>query len=319
MADFDVFNGDADGICALLQLRLAEPRTAELVTGVKRDIQLLERLIPGASERITVLDISLDKNREPLEALLAAGADVFYCDHHYAGEIPAAAGLDALINTAPDVCTSLLVNGRLRGAHAAWAVVGAFGDNLDNSARAAARAAGLSEASTELCQRLGIYINYNGYGAALEDLHFHPAELYQLLRSYPDPESFVAEAATTFERLEAGYQGDMARAEGLEPHWEGDDAALFVLPDAPWSRRVGGVYGNALARAHPARAHAVLTQKTGGFLVSVRAPLEDKRDADTLCRRFETGGGRAAAAGINHLPEQDLDTFIAALADIYAS
>ena len=26
MADYDLFNGDADGICALLQLRFAEPR-----------------------------------------------------------------------------------------------------------------------------------------------------------------------------------------------------------------------------------------------------------------------------------------------------
>ena len=35
---FDVFNGDADGICALIQLRLAEPRDTTLITGVKRDI-----------------------------------------------------------------------------------------------------------------------------------------------------------------------------------------------------------------------------------------------------------------------------------------
>ena len=39
----DVFNGDADGICALTQLRNAEPRNATLVTGVKRDIALLDR------------------------------------------------------------------------------------------------------------------------------------------------------------------------------------------------------------------------------------------------------------------------------------
>ena len=26
MTDFDVFNGDADGLCALTQLRLAQPR-----------------------------------------------------------------------------------------------------------------------------------------------------------------------------------------------------------------------------------------------------------------------------------------------------
>jgi hypothetical protein len=40
----DVFNGDADGICALVQLRLAQPVQSKLVTGVKRDIQLLEGL-----------------------------------------------------------------------------------------------------------------------------------------------------------------------------------------------------------------------------------------------------------------------------------
>ena len=32
----DVFNGDADGICALIQLRLVSPMAAHLVTGVKR-------------------------------------------------------------------------------------------------------------------------------------------------------------------------------------------------------------------------------------------------------------------------------------------
>jgi len=262
--------------------------------------------------------VSLDKNRAALEALLAAGCELFYCDHHFAGEIPQHGGLDAAINTAPDVCTSLLVNGRLRGAHAAWAVTGAFGDNLDDSARAAARAAGLDEPTVDLCRRLGTCINYNGYGAHLDDLHFHPGELYQLLRAYPDPVAFAREGASTFERLETGYHDDMQRAEALSAEWENDAAALFVLPDAPWSRRVSGVYGNALANAHPARAHAVLTTKSDGFLVSVRAPLADKRDADTLCRQFDTGGGRAAAAGINHLPERDLPRFIETLAAIYA-
>lgn len=318
MTDFDVFNGDADGLCALLQLRLAEPRASTLVTGVKRDIQLLEEVDPAAASRVTALDISLDKNRGALERLLAAGVEVFYCDHHFAGEIPVNPGLDALINTAPDVCTSLLVNGRLRGAHAAWAVVGAFGDNLDVSACAAARAASLDSDEVELSRRLGTYLNYNGYGSTLEDLHFHPAELYQLLATYATPAAFVDGAATTFERLEAGYETDMAQAGKVTPEWADERAAVFMLPDAAWSRRVSGVYGNALAKAHPERAHAVLTQREGGFLVSVRAPLNDKRDADTLCRAFDTGGGRAAAAGINHLPANDLPTFISALAATYA-
>ncbi|MGB5082223.1 MAG: acetyltransferase, partial [Burkholderiales bacterium] len=38
MRRVDVFNGDADGLCSLRQLRLAEPAESQLVTGVKRDI-----------------------------------------------------------------------------------------------------------------------------------------------------------------------------------------------------------------------------------------------------------------------------------------
>ena len=57
MPAIDVFNGDADGICALHQLRLHEPRSgARLVTGVKRDIALLDRLDEVSGADITVLD-----------------------------------------------------------------------------------------------------------------------------------------------------------------------------------------------------------------------------------------------------------------------
>ena len=45
MTRYDVFNGDADGLCALHQLRLDRPIADVIrVTGVKRDIQLLERV-----------------------------------------------------------------------------------------------------------------------------------------------------------------------------------------------------------------------------------------------------------------------------------
>ncbi len=46
--NYDVFNGDADGLCALHQLRLAKPAAAELITGVKSDIALLHRVHAGA-------------------------------------------------------------------------------------------------------------------------------------------------------------------------------------------------------------------------------------------------------------------------------
>jgi hypothetical protein len=74
MSHYDVFNGDADGICALVQLRNADPRASTLVTGVKRDINLLKQIDAQPGDSITVLDVSLDKNREGLEKVLAAGA-----------------------------------------------------------------------------------------------------------------------------------------------------------------------------------------------------------------------------------------------------
>ena len=95
--DYDVFNGDADGICALIQLRLVEPRPdATLVTGVKRDIQLLGRIPDEDVDRVTALDISFDKNRGDVDRLLAAGADLFFCDHHFSGDIPEAANIGCI-------------------------------------------------------------------------------------------------------------------------------------------------------------------------------------------------------------------------------
>ncbi|PIV76872.1 MAG: acetyltransferase, partial [Rhodocyclales bacterium CG17_big_fil_post_rev_8_21_14_2_50_68_7] len=130
MMDYDVFNGDADGLCALQQLRLAEPCGATLVTGVKRDIRLLDRVRAEAGDVLTVLDVSLDSNRKGLERALEAGARVCWFDHHFAGDIPAHANLEAHIDTAPEVCTSALVDRHLGGRFRRWAVVAAFGDNL---------------------------------------------------------------------------------------------------------------------------------------------------------------------------------------------
>ena len=67
---YDVFNGDADGICALHQLRLEQPQAAELITGVKRDIDLVARVKATAGDEITVLDISFARNAVAVEAAL---------------------------------------------------------------------------------------------------------------------------------------------------------------------------------------------------------------------------------------------------------
>ncbi|MDB6060949.1 MAG: acetyltransferase [Verrucomicrobiaceae bacterium] len=320
MADYDVFNGDADGICSLTQLRLAEPRNATLITGVKRDIDLLQQVSAKAGDRITVLDVSMEKNTDALLAVLAAQADVFYVDHHVPGEIPTAKNLTAIINEAPDVCTALLVNGHLKGQFAAWAVVGAFGDNLKTSAQAIAKTLPLSAEQTLLLEELGIYINYNGYGEKLEDLHFAPAELFRLVSQHADPLDFIVGAGkANFEKLQTGYREDMAAAAAIKPETATDKAAVFVFPDFAWARRVSGVYSNDLVNQFPERAHAVVTEKSNGnYLVSVRAPLANKTGAAELCKKFPTGGGRAAAAGINDLPRDQFSHFVDTFAQFYS-
>lgn len=320
MADYDVFNGDADGICALVQLRLSQPRDAILVTGVKRDIDLLRRVPAAEGDRVTVLDVAMEKNHDDLERVLRAGADVFYADHHHPGDSPIEhPHLVALINTAPEVCTSLLVNGYLKGAHAAWAVVGAFGDNLASSARAAAATLDMDEARLEQAEMLGTLINYNGYGPSIGDLHFAPEDLYRRVSAFASPFEFIASDRDTFDRLQTGYADDMARAASLQPMRASATAAVFLLPDEAWARRVSGVYSNDLVNLHPARAHAVLTEIDGGdFLVSVRAPLANRTGADEVCRQFPTGGGRKAAAGINRLARSELDRFLKVFSEHYA-
>lgn len=319
MAFIDVFNGDADGICSLTQLRCAEPRDSQLVTGVKRDIELLNDLNPAAGDQLTVLDISFDKNRDGVGRALAAGAEVFYVDHHFAGEIPQHPRLHTIINMAADVCTSILVNHHLQGRFVEWAVAGAFGDNLHNSAKVLARPLGLSEQQLQLLENLGTYINYNGYGSALEDLHFTPADLYRRVSRYASPFDFISEGREDFQRLETGYQQDMAAASALQPEYADKQVAVFILPEVAWARRVSGVYSNDLANLNPTRAHAVLTLNArGNYLISVRAPLSNKTGADELCRQFPTGGGRAAAAGINDLPLDQLSQFIDTFKRFYA-
>ncbi len=319
MAHIDVFNGDADGICALTQLRNAAPVRSTLVTGVKRDIALVAKATVKPGDQMTVLDLSFDKNRDGVVEALQAGAEIFYVDHHFAGEIPDSDRLTTIIDTDPNVCTSLLVNGHLRGAFVEWAVTGAFGDNLKATAQALAAPLGLSAAELELLDTLGTCMNYNGYGSTLDDLHFTPADLFERVRPYRTPFAFVEGAPEVYGKLSAGYRDDMGAAAATKPHRASPKTAVFVFPNEPWARRVSGVYSNDLANAHPGRAHAVLTERADGtYLVSVRAPLDNKQGADALCRQFPTGGGRAAAAGINALPADQLGAFLDALDAAYA-
>jgi len=316
---YDVFNGDADGLCALLQLRLAQPTDSILVTGVKRDIELLAQVNAQAGDLVTVLDISLAKNRSALDRLLLQGTSVFYVDHHQAGNIPQHPKLTTLINTDSNTCTSLLVDDYLNGQYRAWAVVAAFGDNLIHSATQAARPLSLSTNQLQALQNLGVCINYNGYGSSIADLHFAPDALYHECLPYASPFDFMSEQHLIYEQLMTGYAEDMALALAVTAEYQSARVAVYILPDMAWARRVSGVFSNELANQYPDRAHAVLNHRPqGGLQVSVRAPLTNNTGADELCSTFATGGGRKSAAGINELPLDQLPHFINAFTQHYS-
>jgi len=308
MAFFDIFNGDADGICALHQLRLARPRDSVLITGVKRDIALVQRARARRGDELTVLDISMVVNHAALMEALEAGAHCLYFDHHFARDIPRHPRLEVHIEAGSGVCTSLIVNTYLGASFPAWAAVAAFGDGLPGAALQAIEPLGLTSEELNLLQELGECINYNAYGDALEDLHFHPADLYRRLRPYVDPRQFVAHDSA-FEILRDGYRIDLTQASEVASVLDTPRHYLVVLPDTPWARRVHGILANRLATSHPSRAHAVLIRRGTSYRVSVRAPADQPVGAAELCSLFPSGGGRSGAAGINALPIAEFSNF----------
>ncbi len=320
METYDVFNGDADGICALIQLRLSEPADTTLITGVKRDIALAQQVPTCEPARVNILDISLDKNREAVDKLLTAGCTVFYVDHHFPGEeLPDAANFTALIDTQPTTCTSLLVDQYLGGRFHNWAIAAAFGDNLNAVGEELAGKVGLSFDQTNALKMLGVCINYNGYGATVEDLHFHPADLYREFVKFDDPLKLIDSAPATWQQLRDGYEADMARGLAAPVLVESATSLVVKLPDEAWARRVSGVLGNELANRNPDKACAIVTGKADNtYLVSIRAPLNNRSGADEVARQFPTGGGRKAAAGINALPAEQLQVFLDIMAGFWA-
>lgn len=318
MRYYDVFNGDADGICALHQLRLADPLDSVLVTGLKHDIALLDQVAAREGDVVTVLDISLDRNRAALVRLLAQGAHVRYFDHHYAGAVPSDRDLEPVIDTGGSACTSALVDRHLGGRYRAWAVVGAFGDGLGDLAGRLAAPLALDADALERLRELGNTLNYNAYGATLADVTLPPKATYRLVHQYEDPFDLMRR-----EPVIAGIarqrRTDLDHAMGIPALRRDDFAEAYVLPDATWSRRVSGEFANRLTLATPHKAQAVITPLGGGiFGVSVRSPRGHAPLAVDFCRGFATGGGRREAAGIERLAQRDLERFLEAFAHAWA-
>jgi len=285
---------------------------------VKRDIQLLSHIEEIHHAVVTVLDVSLDSNRQGLLTLLANQCRIFYADHHFAGDIPQNCNLEAHIDTHPDMCTSLIVDRLINGKYRLWSIVGAYGDNLAQKALQKAKSLALTTAEISQLKELGELLNYNGYGASTDDLHFPPRILYQVIQPFENPFDFYHQSYE-LEQLRSGFHSDMNKTAEIAPVLETDTVRLFRLPAKSWSRRVSGVFINTKTHEKPSKAHALVVTNTDATeRVSVRAPLHNKTGADTLCRTFPTGGGRAGAAGVNALPSDRFQDFCKAFENAYA-
>jgi len=313
MAYYDVFNGDADGICALHQLRLADPLDSVLVTGLKREIALLDRVPARDGDVVNVLDISLDRNREALERLLERGVVVRYFDHHYPGAIPEHRNLEVVVDTSGDACTSALIDRHLGGRYRAWAVVGAFGDSLPSVASELAASTGADSRALAELRELGETLNYNAYGESPEDTILPPLDLYRLVHGYENPFALLRDEIVVA-TISSRRKQDLARALGTRPLRSVPSFDAFLLPDEAWSRRVSGTFANQLALDDPSRAHVVLTPAGDAYVVSVRTPEDRGPTAVDLCRRYRGGGGRRCAAGIDRLPREGIEALLDALA-----
>ena len=310
LTSYDLFNGDADGLCALHQLRLVEPRDSVLISGVKRDIALFDQLPSGRPLQVTALDISWDRNAQGVCQVLNGGGQVTYFDHHSAQTLFPHPQLNAHIDTGLDVCTSILVDRYLGGVLRQWAIVAAYGDNLDAVADRMAREQDCTAATRGALAQLGYLLNYNAYGESREDLHFCPVQLYRSMHRFESPLDFMARAYE-FRRLQEGYISDQQAVQDLLPYTANDRATVYVLPNRAWARRLSGTLANQLVARNNGRSVAVITPRSDGdFLVSLRIGSASASRADIFCSRYPHGGGRQGAGGIDRLPDRDMDRFI---------
>ena len=304
-----MFNGDADGLCALQQLHLSQPRHTQLISGVKRDQALLERVDPDSVDSVTVLDLPFSYNSVAIAKLLDAGKSITYFDHHFPSDIVNHANLNLQIDTGANMCTSLIVNRWLGDITDRWAIVGAYGDNLLASASALAEQAGLDEGETLIVAELGRLLNYNSYGDNIADLHFSPIELHTAMRDCLDPLTFVQDQSI-YSNLHDAYQQDLSQALSVS----GDarpGGLVYLLPDLPWARRFVGTFANMIANVCREKTIAILAKQYGDhYRVHLRTPTASLTSAGEFCRRFPSGGGRAIAGGINCLPHSDIDLFL---------
>jgi hypothetical protein len=309
MTNYDVFNGDTDGIFAWHQLRLSHPRDAIIVTGAKRDVGLVSRVDAGEGDMVTIMDVSHAKNRKDVRRLLDSGAIVEYFDHHNAGERIDHPNMTYHINTEPNVSTGLIVNSYVGGKNRLWSIATAFGDNHMELAMNMAKSENLSEEQIVVLKQIGLVVNYNSYGQTIEDLFYSPEEIAKAAKACGSDIFRFTEQSDIFPTLLENFSADMSSAVCQEPYSIGDNTVIYTLPNEAWTHRIMGSFSNHLVSTNKDLACAIAVLNSDGtYRISVRSSLNNPYGAGDLCKKFG-GGGREKAGGVNNLEASELDNF----------
>jgi len=308
-SNYDIFNGDADGIVSLHQYRMHFPVSkSQLITGVKRDVELLRHMRYAKHSNITVFDISHKTNEKHVENLLSNNNRIVWFDHHDTGMVYPNNTFRLMFDTSPSVCTSMLVDDYVDGLYRPWSVVGAYGDNLREQAEELNP--GFSAKKMSDLKEIGETLNYNGYGMVESDLTVHPKDVYTDLSKYDSPFDYrrKSDIYDKIHHQKCMDSHELNSSEIMHESWTGK---VVLLPDTPASVRYSGIYSNQLTTDNTNQAFLILTKvDQDHYRVSIRAPKDRPTGACALADNFDTGGGREKAAGINMLPVKQLNKLI---------
>jgi oligoribonuclease NrnB/cAMP/cGMP phosphodiesterase (DHH superfamily) len=309
MTNYDVFNGDTDGIFAWHQLRLAHPRDATIVTGVKRDVGLVSRVNAGDGDMVTVMDISHAKNRKDVQRLLDSGAIIEYFDHHDPSKLIAHPNITYHINTEPNISTGLIVNSHVKGKNCFWSIATAFGDNHMELATNMAKSEGLDDEQILLLKQIGLTVNYNSYGQTVDDLFYSPEEIAKAVKACGSDIFSFTEQNDIFSTLLENFSNDLSSAVCQEPYSISKNGVIYVFPNEVWTHRIMGSFSNHLVSTNKDLACAIAVLNSDEtYRISVRSSINNPYGAGNFCKRFG-GGGREKAGGTDNLKASELDEF----------
>jgi len=309
MTNYDVFNGDTDGIFAWHQLRLTHPRDAVIVTGVKRDVGLVGKVGANEGDLVTVMDVSYSKNRKDVQRLLDSGAIIEYFDHHNHGELINHPNITHYLNTEPNISTGMIVNSHVDGKNSLWSIATAFGDNHMELAMNMAKSEGLNDEKILLLKQIGLTVNYNSYGQTVEDLFYSPEEIAEAVKACGTDIFKFPEQGDIFSTLLDNFNADMSSAICQEPYAIMNNGAIYTLPNEAWTHRIMGSFSNHLVTTNKDLACAIAVLNSDGtYRISVRSSINKPYWAGDLCKEFG-GGGREKAGGINNLEASELERF----------